>query len=286
MDSNAYFRRSGGMSRWCGIFGIVAVATLAASEIHPARAQMTTGQPAAAAASQPVLPSPLAGLEILPTAYLWMPWIGAGVKPFNPAIHSSSGTVDFDQFAGHLSWVPFMGAVEVRDGPYGVLLDYMHAPVRAGISTGNIVFSGAAVGLVLDTGTAMFLYRPFVQPDQYLDVGAGVRAWGIAGGITLNEGLLPSFAVTSGTAWADPLIGVRYHRDLGNGFGATAYGDVGGFGVGSHIDWQVLGTIDYAANSWINLHAGFRNISFNTSLQRANLNLNLYGPILSVTFRL
>src|SRR5215510_15095628 len=26
----------------------------------------------------------------------------------------------------------------------------------------------------------------------------------------------------------------------------TAYGGVGGFGVGAHTDWQVLGTIDYS----------------------------------------
>lgn len=55
---------------------------------------------------------------------------------------------------------------------------------------------------------------------------------------------MPSFAVTRGTSWADPLIGARYHRDLGNGFSATVYGNVGGFGLGAHTDWQVLGTID------------------------------------------
>ena len=27
-----------------------------------------------------------------------------------------------------------------------------------------------------------------------------------------------------------------YHRDFGNGFGFTTYGDLGGFGVGAHID--------------------------------------------------
>jgi hypothetical protein len=112
-----------------------------------------------------------------------------------------------------------------------------------------------------------------------------MRAWGFGGGITLNEGLLPSFAVTNGASWADPLIGARYHRDLGNGFGATAYGDVGGFGLGAHIDWQLLGTIDYAAQSWVDLHVGFRSLNFNYSLPRSNLNVNMYGPIIAATFR-
>jgi len=68
--------------------------------------------------------------------------------------------------------------------------------------------------------------------------------------------LLPSFNAATGLSWADPLIGVRYHRDLGNGFSATASGDIGGFGAGAHLDWQLLDTIDYALNSWIELHGG------------------------------
>jgi len=107
----------------------------------------------------------------------------------------------------------------------------------------------------------------------------------LSGGITLNEGLLPSINVTSGTSWADPLIGLRYHRDLGNGFGATAYGDIGGFGLGAHLDWQLLGTIDYALKDWVDLHGGFRSLNFNYSLPRSNLNVNMYGPIIAATLR-
>lgn len=242
---------------------------------RPADAQLATAPPAPVGQ----------GVEVLATPYLWMPWTSVGVNPSNPRIPSSSGTVGFDKIIdGHLEWVPFMGAVEFRNGPYGVFLDYIHVPVGAGVSTRNILFSGANAGLTLDTGTAMFLYRPIAAPDQYVDVGIGVRAWGIEGGLTLNEGLLPSFTVTRGSAWADPLIAVRYHRDLGNGFGATAYGDVGGFGVGAHIDWQLIGTIDYSANSWIDLHAGFRSLNFNYSLPNAGLNMNMNGPILAATF--
>src|SRR5947207_780478 len=43
-------------------------------------------------------------------------------------------------------------------------------------------------------------------------------------------------SVNRSDGWTDPLIGARYHRDLGNGFGLTAYGDIGGFGIGAHVD--------------------------------------------------
>jgi hypothetical protein len=97
--------------------------------------------------------------------------------------------------------------------------------------------------------------------------------------------LLPAVNVTAGGAWADPLLAVRYHRELGNGFGATAYGDVGGFGLAAHIDWQIIGTIDYELKPGIDLHAGFRSLNFNFGAPRAGFDVNMYGPIVAATFR-
>jgi hypothetical protein len=223
--------------------------------------------------------------QALVTPYLWMPWTDVGVNPSNPRLSSASGTVGFDQLVSHLSWVPFMGATEFRNGPYGVLLDYLHAPVRTGLNTRNILFGSGSSGLTVDTGSAMFLYRLIAQPDQYLDVGAGVRVWGVDGDISLNQGLLPAVNISNGGAWADPLIAARYHRELGNGFGATVYGDVGGFGLAAHVDWQVIGTLDYALRPGIDLHAGFRSLNFNISAPRAGLNVNMNGPMVAATFR-
>ena len=129
----------------------------------------------------------------------------------------------------------------------------------------------------------MFLYRALAAPDQYVDVGIGVRGWGLAGGISLNEGLLPALNVSNGLSWADPLLAARYHRDLGDGFSLTAYGDVGGFGLGAHLDWQLIGTIDYALSSGVDLHAGFRSLNFNYGAARADFNFNMNGPIIAAT---
>lgn len=261
------------------LFRVVVIIGVIGMGVCSARAQESGDQPKPPA-------NKLGDVEVLLTPYLWMPWTDISIKPSNPRVPSSSGTVDVDQLFNHLSWVPFMGEAEVRDGPYGIVADYIHAPLRAGITTRNILFSGGTGGMVLDTGTAMFLYRPVAQPDQYLDVGIGVRAWGIEGTIALNQGLLPAFSVTRGASWADPLFGVRYHHELGDGFGVTAYGDFGGFGLGAHTDWQLLGTVDYTFKSWLDLHVGFRSLNFNYSLERAGATMNMYGPIVAATFRL
>jgi hypothetical protein len=246
--------------------------------LHQARAQQAGAPPAAP-------PTVWQGLDVLVTPYVWLPWTHINIRPTNAPISSASTTIDPGRLYNQFTWVPFLGEVELRDGPFGVMIDYMHVPVKEGISTRNILFSGGTAAGVTDTGTAMFLYRPYVQPDQYVDVGMGVRAWGLSGTISLNEGLAPAAVVSNGLSWADPLVGARYHRELGNGFSATAYGDVGGFGAGAHIDWQLIGTIDYAVNSWIDVHGGFRTLNYSYSAPAANFNVNMYGPILSATFR-
>jgi hypothetical protein len=235
--------------------------------------------------SPPPQPSPLADIEVLVTPYLWLPWVSSTVRPADTRIGSASSTVDPGTLISHLTWVPFMGAAELRVGAFGLALDFVHAAVKAGAGTPGILFSGATAGLTEDSGTAMFFYRSFVQSDQYVDVGLGVRAWGLDGNIALNQGAAPAVSVVNGVSWADPLVGLRYHRDFGNGYSATAAGDIGGFGLGAHIDWQLVGTIDYALSSWIDLHGGFRSLNYSFGAPRADLHQHLYGPIISATFR-
>jgi len=106
--------------------------------------------------------------------------------------------------------------------------------------------------------------------------------------LNLNAGALPAASVSRTAGWGDPLLAGRYHRELGNGFGLTAYGDVGGFGVGAHIDWQVVGTIDYALNPSTNLRLGYRSLNFNYQASGGfdlGFNVHMKGPILAGTFR-
>ena len=175
--------------------------------VHQAVAQQATPPTA-------LPPVPATAFEVLATPYLWLPWTSVSVRPANTRISSTSSDIDPGQLVSHLTWAPFMGNVEFRDGPFGLDIDYLHAPLKSGVSTRNVLFHGATSGLVMDTGSAILLYRAIAQPDQDLDVGAGVSAWGLAGSIELNEGLLPAAGVANGLSWADPMVALRYHHDL------------------------------------------------------------------------
>jgi len=98
-------------------------------------------------------------IEVLATPYLWLPWSSIGVRPSNTRIPRASTTIDPGGLITHLTWLPFMGAAELRYDQFGLLIDFIHAPAKAGISTANVLFSGGTRNPTLDTGTAVFLYR-------------------------------------------------------------------------------------------------------------------------------
>jgi hypothetical protein len=190
------------------------------------------------------------GMQIFVTPYLWLAGVNATIAtPLAraPTVTSDVSAIDL---LSHLSGFPLMGSAEFRVGPFGLFGDVLHVAVATNITTRNVFFQGGNAALQTNTGTLLRLYRVLEAPTQYVDLGIGMRAWGFSANLTLNPGLLPGESVNRGTSWADPLIGGRYHIDLPsgflpNGFGLSAYGDVGGFGVGARSDWQLIGTVDY-----------------------------------------
>jgi hypothetical protein len=233
------------------------------------------------------------GMQIFVTPYLWLSGINSTI--LTPLERAPSVTADVSavDVLSHLSAVPFMGSIEIRDGPLGLLGDALHVPVSTGLRTRDIAFSGGNAALIVDSGTALLLYRTLEAPTQYADLGVGFRSWGFSSNLNLNPGALPRASTNRSASWVDPLIGGRYHIDLPSGFlpsgfGLTGYGDVGGFGVGAHSDWQLIGTADYTPTPWLNLHLGYRSLNFDyTASGGFNLGFNVHmkGPILAATFK-
>jgi hypothetical protein len=279
MSMSKRFQPPVGASRaWSALTAFVVALALIGAETRPGCAQDATGP---------------GGMQIFVTPYLWLAGINSTIQ--TPLARAPSVTSDVSaiDLLSHLSAVPFMGTLEIRDGPFGLLGGAFHVPVSTDITTRNVFFNGGTAGLITNAGTAMLLYRAFEQPTQYADLGVGFRAWSFTANLTLNPGILPGASVTRQASWGDPLIGGRYYVDLPDGFlpkgfGLTAYGDVGGFGVSAHSDWQLLGTIDYAPNPWLNLQLGYRTVNFNyTASGGLNLGFDVHmkGPILAATFK-
>ena len=229
---------------------------------------------------------PQADTSFLSRPYLWLASVHATTTtPLArvPEVNSNVSSIDL---LSHLEGAPFMGSFEVRYGNLGFLADAIHLPVSTKITTHDIFFNGGNAALKVDTGTGIALYR-FSRTRCSLPMPALAFALGGSSRVELNPGLLSGVRVNPSGSWADPLIGARYHRDLGNGCGLTTYADVGGFGVGAHTDWQVMGTVDYSLSPSWNLHLGYRSLNFNItgSEGRFGFNVHMRGPIIAGTFR-
>ena len=107
--------------RWLLLASLVAF-TLVAAGVRPAGAQQTTVLPGAMA-EPTMLPG---GVQFIATPYLWAAGIHMTVD--TPIPRASSVNVDLSplQVLGDLNAVPFMGSIEIRDGPLGLLGDALH----------------------------------------------------------------------------------------------------------------------------------------------------------------
>jgi hypothetical protein len=54
----------------------------------------------------------------------------------------------------------------------------MHLPVMTNIPTRDVFFQGGKAALTANTGTAIVFYREEISPEQFVDLGVGVRPWG------------------------------------------------------------------------------------------------------------
>lgn len=85
--------------------------------------------------------------------------------------------------------------------------------------------------------------RVQAQPDQTIDLLAGVRIWDIDADAAAFG---TPFAASRSVSLADPVIGLRFNRQHTNGVSTIAYGDIGGFGIGPDFTAQIAVTVNYA----------------------------------------
>ncbi|MBR0651470.1 hypothetical protein GXW78_17500 [Roseomonas terrae] len=194
-------------------------------------------------------------------------------------------TADFGDVLGNLK-MAFMGAAEARYGRFALLADLLYLDLENGISTPRDRLYAGGSASVRTTGAGFVaMVRPVDETAWSLDAGAGVRPWWVDTKLRLNPGLAQGRTIGSSVNWTDPVIALRGRVRLSEQVSLTAYGDVGGFGVGSNLTWQVIGSVDWQPDDWLVLRAGWRYLSFDFGNASSSLNLAISGPIIGASFR-
>lgn len=124
--------------------------------------------------------------------------------------------------------------------------------------------------------------RVQMQRDQTIDLLAGVRIWDTdADAAVLGTPLVASRSVSL----TDPILGIRFNRQHTNGFSTIAYGDIGGFGIGSDFTAQAAVTVNYALSENAYVSGGYRYVHLDYEEKGALLDIRLSGPLLGFTWR-
>lgn len=214
--------------------------------------------------------------------YVWFSGLGGEVTLPRG---SESFNADFGDIFDTLKF-SFMGIAEARRQNFSLLLDIMYLNLQQGIPVpGAGAYSGGSSRVKTTQASAIGLFTVLEQPSARLELGGGVRAWWLNSEINLDPGLMPGQSVDQSTNWVDPLIAARASVRLNDRLSLTGYGDIGGFGVGSEFTWQAIATLDWRVSERFSTSIGYRWIQIDYDSGRANIGLDMSGPIIGASFR-
>jgi hypothetical protein len=250
----------------------------------------TAGQPPAADPA-PSAPSPAGttgaddAWHFAVSPYLWFPGVhGTAVGPRGNGLGFRASPSDL------LSHFRFglMGAVEARRKRILGTLDMMWIRLeddkalpfpRLGAISANI----KATEFLL---TPKIGFRVVDEGKLKIDALAGFRYWHFGESLNFNPSLL-GLNFTGSQNFVDPLVGGRIEAALSPKIVATVLGDVGGWGTGSQLEYQVAGLLGYKIKPTWTLQAGYRYLYIDYRNSRGSVfNATTAGVVFGVTLSL
>jgi hypothetical protein len=262
--------------------------TLTDSTLAPVSA--ISGGPSTAAsiaidqAAAPAGPDNQWHLSVSP--YLWFPGVHGTVGTNDRAVGIHASAIDL------LSHFRFgiMGTAEATHNRILIPIDLMFVRLRddKGIPLG-------AFGATTATVTANdFILTPKIGVTVIkakmlqVDALAGFRYWHFGENLSFSPSIL-GLNFSRSQNWVDPLVGGRFVVPLSPKLEITAAGDVGGWGVGSQLDYQVAGLLGYKVKPHVTLQAGYRYLFVDYAaggIHGGVLNATTSGIIFGATFNL
>jgi hypothetical protein len=237
-----------------------APATDANTSATGANAPATNSSAAGAAAPDKTAPSSDSGFEVNTTSYVWLPGMHGAINAggynlgykIDPGKLISNADLGFMQFAG-IKYKRFVVLIDFYVEPFTVNKTAVLSP---GPIANPIVLAGQVkytqVMLSQELG-----YRMIDSPKFKADFITGYRYW--HNGAQLNiTGPQRTFGVKASTNYADPVVGGRFQIPLSPKLFATIWGDVGGWGAGAQLEYQITSGLTYSIKPRWAVDVGWR----------------------------
>jgi hypothetical protein len=184
----------------------------------------------------------------------------------------------------------FMLNTEVKLEKWSVTSDLVYMRLNQDIEPGLIINSGDVTAKQF-IWEAAGLYR--VRPFWEIGIGGRLNKLDMEANGKLNAlpgpgGQQRAFNRKESETWYDPIIVTRLTTDFNEKWELTFRGDIGGFGIGSSLTWQMQGYVGYRFSELFLLTAGYRVLY--TDFERGEspeafvFDMHQFGPVLKFGF--
>ena len=179
----------------------------------------------------------------------------------------------------------FFASGEVRRGKFGALFDMSYARLSSSGDVDRPVRASADVKTTVAFAQAAASWRFYeTEPRRFAEAYAGIRAYDTEASFDVSVGPFSGGRKASSN-WVDPIIGLRGSFPLSERWSVSALGDVGGFDAASDLSWELYGGANYAFNEHFSGVLGYRYMSITHEDDDLSLDINIYGPLVGVTYR-
>jgi hypothetical protein len=175
---------------------------------------------------------------------------------------------------------------EVHNDKFAFTSDLFYASLSQDASSKNDVIGGTA-----DLKQFIWELEGLYRLKPWLEAGVGARINSIKMGLNIatTGGGINKTADKTNT-WVDPVIVTRLKTWVSDKWLLSLRADIGGFGIGSKIAWQLQPDIFFRASRLLQLGLGYRILSTDYSTgsgtDRFLYDIDEYGPQLRIGFNL
>jgi len=224
------------------------------------------------AAQEPAPDAPPPRWEFVVAPYFLAPYMDGtlGVGSLSATVDASPGDI-FDKLQ-----FGFMLYAEARRGPWGAFVDGLYMELEQGAQNTGATAS-ANQGAVQISG--------FRRLTPALDLLAGARVNVLDAGITLPT---PGTSASQSSTWVDPLVGLRVRAPVPAPWQLGIMADIGGFGVGSKLAWQIYPMAGLRVSRLLSVHAAYRMLDMDYETGNGTTtfayDVRIFGPEIGLAF--
>jgi hypothetical protein len=222
--------------------------------------------------------------NVLTEIYLLFPYMdgetGVGNRIALPVDASAGDIFNKLKFGGMLY-------VEVHNNKWAITSDILYMNLNQEVTESTLLHSGSVTA-------KEFVWEPagLYRIASFLEIGAGGRLDNIQTGMDVRYNVLPAgteeYTGSHSKTWFDPILIARLTADIKDKWLFQFRGDIGGFGIGSDLTWQLQAYAGYRFSKLIQLTAGYRILSIDydkgVDTERFIYNVDTFGPVIRLGF--